>query len=283
LRPQTLNGWNYGYNNPINFTDPSGKDVYWPTGELQIIAELKEDILASAKRHNTPRTNMDDASFAALMTAILHWEGKLPGNAKPQFEQFKDFVGDLGATLINYDASTGIANVRPSVAKEILQGYVPGVEETFCYEISGGLNYEQAVEVAALRSLRSDTGNQHYPVERVLFFELQNRKKSIEYLAANTQRGADRISSLGFKASVFNLASWANAGVQTPSEFLEPGIGPKGQSYGNTMLNTMPEAFEVLFGPGFVGRYLAYNAYEVQFIDVWLREPNGCTRSKGVC
>ncbi len=49
------------------------------------------------------------------------------------------------------------------------------------------------------------------------------------------------------------------------------------------MLNTMPEAFEVLFGPGFVGRYLAYNAYEVQFIDVWLREPNGCTRSKGVC
>lgn len=51
--------------------------------------------------------------------------------------------------------------------------------------------------------------------EEILFGELQQPKISLEYLAANLQRGADRITGLGYQASVFNLASWHNEGVQT--------------------------------------------------------------------
>lgn len=279
-RPMFFNAWLYSYANPVNLTDPSGKDVYWPVGELKAIAELKPDILASVKRHNTSNTNMDDASFAAFMTAILHWEGKLPGNAKPKADRINDCLGDLAAQLIGYDASTGIANIRPSVALEILRGQIPGVNGVFDYQIEGGSTPNMVMLQSTLASVGQGSW---FKPEQVLYYELQNPQINLEYLAANTQRGADRITALGYQASVFNLAAWANAGVQTPLEFAEPGVGPKGQSYGNVILDTMPKAFEVLFGPGFVGRYLAYNPDEARFVDPWLREPEGCNVVRGPC
>lgn len=103
----------------------------------------------------------------------------------------------------------------------------------------------------------------------LLFHILQNEKTSIEFLAANLQRGADRVTARKFAASVFNLAAWHNAGVQTPIEFRSG----RGLSYANTMLGTMPEAFEVLFGPGFMGKYLPYNHDEEEFVDRKNRPP----------
>jgi hypothetical protein len=264
LRPGSMNGWNYAEGNPIIAVDPSGKIVSWPGGELEAIAKLKPSILASAGRHNTPLTNMDNESFAALMTAILHWEGRLPGNGKDKGNQFKDCLGDWAAILIGYDASTGIANIRPSVALEILrEGYK--IEDVPSYETLmaasqmrpfGGY-YQSTCSCTQLHQLR--------PLE-FLFGQLQNYGISIEFLAANLQRGADRVTAKKYAASVFNLAAWHNAGVQTPDEFRSE-FGPKARSYANTMLGTMPEAFEVLFGPGFMGKYLSYNQDEEEFVD----------------
>jgi hypothetical protein len=223
---------------------------------------------------------MDDASFAAFMTAILHWEGRLPGNAKPPEERDRDRLGDIAAITIGYDASTGIANIRPSVALEILEGRIRGLDMCFYYEVKGVTLKDVKTLQAGLGGYR--TGSQPYDPLKVLFYLLQDPRTSIEFLAANTQRGADRITTLGYKASVFNLAAWANAGVQTPNEFLAPGVGPKGQSYGNVILGSMAEAFEVLFGSGFIGRYLPYNMDEARFIDPDKREPTTCP-IKGPC
>jgi hypothetical protein len=235
----------------------------FPEGEIASIHRLKPDILACARRHNTVKTNMDENAFAALMTAILHWEGRLPGNAKPFWGpggvgdisggQIRDILGDL-AGLFGADVTTGIANIRPSVAFEILKGEIPGFQGRYCYNIEGGTTYDD-IRNNPFRGL-------------TLFNELQKEKVSLEYLAANLERGADRINTLGFQASVFNLAAWHNTGVQTRDEFRDPQIGPKAQSYANVILSTMPTALRVL---GVQGRYLPYNSFEAEFVDAHLR------------
>jgi RHS repeat-associated protein len=271
--PLSLNGWNYVEGNPVNRVDPSGKVPAWPPGELQAITEWKPDILASARRHNTIQTNMDDDSFASLMTVILHWEGRLPGNAKPPADQRRDQLGDLAAIIADYDASTGIANIRSSVALQILEGKIPGIEGTFCYEIEGGSSY---VSLIMASSLGSSYGYMHNAYStsnygKILFYELQKPQISLEYLAANLQRGADRITALGFKASVFNLATWHNEGIQTPAELSDRSRGPKARSYANVMLGSMPDGFAALGLP--LGRYLPYNPDEVEFVDTPLNLP----------
>ncbi len=235
----------------------------FPESEITTIHRLKPDILACARRHNTVKTNMDENAFAALMTAILHWEGRLPGNAKPFWGlrgvgdisggQIRDILGDLAGRFFGADVTTGIANIRPSVAFEILKGEIPGFQGRYCYNIEGGTTYDD---------IRND------PFRGLtLFNELQKEKVSLEYLAANLERGADRINTLGFQASVFNLAAWHHRGVQTRLEFQR---SPSAQSYGNVILSTMPTALRIL---SVQGRYLPYNLEEAEFVDAHLRRP----------
>jgi hypothetical protein len=107
---------------------------------------------------------------------------------------------------------------------------------------------------------------------QVLFGQLQVPKISIEYLAANLQRGADRITGMGFNASVFNLATYHSRGVQTLDEFQRCNVpdascGSDAIGYGRAVLDSMREAFELLFSfePfGAYGRYLPYNQDEAQ-------------------
>lgn len=125
--------------------------------------------------------------------------------------------------------------------------------EIWKYDSSGRRTYQYNNDV-----------DPHSPLQ-LLGVNLQDNLASIEYLAANLERGADRINNLGFQASVFNLAAWHNTGLQTPSEIRSGSDGPKAKSYGNTILATMPRAFQVL---GLQGLYLPYNDLEKEeFID----------------
>ena len=199
------------------------------------------------------------------MTVILHWEGRLPGNGKPQPDQQRDALGDLAGATIGYDASTGYANIRPSVRLEILEGKIPGLEGTFCYKIAGGYDYNSLMWASFWTGV---FGSWMRP-EEILFGELQQPKISLEYLAANLQRGADRITGLGYQASVFNLASWHNEGVQTSLELRDPAHGPKTVSYANVMLASMSDGFDAL-GLS-LGRFLRYTENEKEFVDASLR------------
>jgi hypothetical protein len=237
----------------------------FPDAEIESIRALRPDILACASRHNTVKTNMDDDAFAALMTAILHWEGKLPGTGKTPEDQKGDREKDTWA-LRGFNISTGIAKIKPSVAVQILRGEIPGFRERYCYEIEGGSPWTR--RIAQLGGSACDERGCWDP--RFIFAanELAIMKMSLEYLAANLERGADRVNTLGYQASVFNLALWHNRGIQTPAEF---SAVPRSElSYGNVMLATMPTAMRVL---GIQGRYLPHNPHERDFVEPWLRIP----------
>ncbi len=274
LRPGSMNGFNYSLNNPVNITDPSGQIPGWPPEVLDRLQTLKPFILVSASRHNTPLTNMDDRSFAALMAAILRHErllsGLYPDNAL--YELFHDKLPDLAGAILGRNSTTGIANIRPSTALELLEGIIPGVEGTFCYNIQEGPDYNSLL---MLSGMSAGFGPNLSPTQ-ILFNSLQEPRINIEYLAANLQRGAVRITRITHnieKASAFNLATWHTRGVQTPREFTECTItdrncGRDAIQYAKDVLGFMRGAFEALFGPGATGVYLEHNQQEEQYFSV---------------
>ena len=238
-------------------------DTWFPDEERKTIARLKSDIRASAMRHNTSKTNMDDNAFAALLTAILHWEGKLPGNGNSASHQREDWLKDFADIQFGADFSAGIAKIKPSVALEILKGEIPNRPGQYCYSVTGGWTYTDLMSTIQMQGM-------FYTPFQILAVNLQDQKASIDYLAANLERGADRINGFGFQASAFNLGAWHNTGLQTPNEILTSQNGPKARSYGNTVLAAMPRAFNVL---SIQGLYLPYNADGQQFIDVGNLKP----------
>lgn len=103
------------------------------------------------------------------------------------------------------------------------------------------------------------------------FYDLQDKKIALEYMAINLERGADRINGLNRQASIFNLSTWYNGGAQTLPELRNASDSIRG--YGNTMLRTMPDALDLLFGSRTAGRYLPYNQDEQEFIASNLLQP----------
>ncbi len=220
-------------------------NIYWPPDEIASIKALLPAIKRSAQLHNPPNSNLDDTAFAALMITALHWEGRLPGNAKPR--TLNNWLHDTGSDLATagglWDGSTGIANIRPSVALELRQEG---------YKIQGSSYAEDIIAACEVSPFQ------------FLAFELQIPEVSIEYLAANLERGVYRVRAQGLEPSAFNLAAWLNTGTYTPVGFEDRKIGNKATSYGNTIVGTMSQAFAILDESGV---YRAYNADEWQFID----------------
>jgi hypothetical protein len=287
-QPQSLNGYSYVKNNPVIYIDLTGRvweiggptttsegrirydpgtsPVYWPVAEIETIKELLPAILGSAQRHNIWHSNMDDTSFAALMITILHWEGRLEGNAKPNTlgNLARDEGADAAMFLGFYDATTGVANIRPSVALELhREGY--NIE---------GSDYNRSIEETSRQPRLQTPGSGLSGLDfgltncipssfEFLAIELQNVTLSIEYLAANLERGVNRVRSLGFEPSAFNLAAWHNSGLQTPGQIDISSKGPKAVSYANTIIGTMNEAFPFVGS----GVYLVYNAKEKSLVD----------------
>jgi len=101
-----------------------------------------------------------------------------------------------------------------------------------------------------------------------LFRELQDEGISIEYLAANIERGVDRATSpkFGIVPSIFNIGNWLARGVETRDEFITAWRrGNNWTTHGTALVGDMPTAFQVL---GL--QYTSYNAYnldEADFVD----------------
>jgi hypothetical protein len=295
LSPNEKGDYIYNQNDPVNQaqvdsclnhqtpkTPPVGGDIVDWLGldpatainpeEQASIRALQPDILACAKRHNTVKTNMDDNAFAALMTSILHWEGRLPGSGKPDWGprwwnplsegKYHDRLGDI-LGLAGFESSVGIAKIRQSTAFMILKGNSPGIAGRFCYQIYGA-------PYLSINNLM-DLGTHGLNMNQYLAQQLLDNKIALEFLATNLELGADRINALGYQASVFNLSTWYNGRAQTRQELFD---NPAVLGYGNSMVATMPTALQLLFGSTTAGHYLPYNFVDADFIDSKLLRPH---------
>jgi RHS repeat-associated protein len=85
-RPMSRNGWNYGYSNPVKYSDPSGYNPGCPIGDwnceaVRNVWKLKNAFQESASRHSLI-PGMDSNGFTALLASIVVAEQRI-GNVPP--------------------------------------------------------------------------------------------------------------------------------------------------------------------------------------------------------
>lgn len=175
--------------------------------------ELRPAILASAARHNRPAiSGMSNHEFAVAIAAVLYNEhfGWFEEEVKPA-RSFTPLYQDLQiqANHIGANLSVWPANLRPSVAEEILRGHVPVPPPTNVITRSIVVAGSQ-IDPAAYPS-KSE-------LYRAITREIADPHLAVEYLAANLERGVDRASYEGVPLTWRTLAAWHNQGIVAPKE-----------------------------------------------------------------
>jgi hypothetical protein len=176
--------------------------------------ELRPIIIRAAQRHNRPELSlMTDREFAAVIAKILYNEHN--GWLEDAIPPFRAFTPAYQASqdLLNGATGTNLtvwpANLRPSVALEILRGELP---------LPGpGSTGSVHVRVAG-----SHIQPHSYTDQRALYAainaEISRPDLAVEYLAANLQRGLYRARAEGTPVTWQALAAWHNQGVVRPSD-----------------------------------------------------------------
>jgi hypothetical protein len=176
---------------------------------------LRDEILAAASRHNRPQlSGMSDAEYAELLATLLYnehngwFEDLVPAvrPLRPAFQRAQDLANMAGLGT-NY--SLWPANLRPSVAQEILERRLP----------LPGPRASVAVAVAVPGTAIDPA---RYTSRRALLAaisaELVRPELAIEYLAANVARGVYRAHYEGVPVTWQALAAWHNQGIVRPEE-----------------------------------------------------------------
>ncbi len=176
---------------------------------------LRPVILAAAARHNRPAlSGMDDGQFAEVVALLLYNEhfGWLEDDVRPlrlltpAYQQAQVVVNSSG---VGTNFSVWPANVRPSVALEILMQQMP---------LPGATG---AVTVPVV-VVGSEVYGQTFASRRALFAaitrEITNDELAVEYLAANLDRGLYRAWYEGVPVSWRTLAGWHNQGIVQPAQ-----------------------------------------------------------------
>ncbi|MBP8252664.1 MAG: hypothetical protein KAX40_09880 [Herpetosiphon sp.] len=222
-------------------------DAYFdPAFDLEMI-RLRDDIMASAARHNRQRvTGLNDDEFAVLMAAQLYFEynsalanrGTLARAVTPVYQEAQDVANEIGVG----NFSVWPANLRPSVAASILRGEMP---------YSNGAN-KPAVRVvpitvhgSALQPLmRQDPPWQ--PSLSAVSDEIAQPDLAIEYLAANFEIASYRAQFDWVPVSWMTFVAWHNQGVVSPAHIANNGqlanVLPAYERY-------IPAAMSLIYNP----------------------------------
>lgn len=173
---------------------------------------LRDVILAAAAQHNRPQlSGMSDEEFAVVIATILYnenfgWAEELapPLRLVTPLYQLAQQRANLSGLGMNF--SVWPANLRPSVAAEILAGEIP---------LADG-----RVLKTPLRVTGSQIDLARYRTQAELFaaltVEISCDELAINYLAANLERGIIRAALEGQPISWRTLAAWHNQGLVDP-------------------------------------------------------------------
>ncbi|MCU0491867.1 MAG: hypothetical protein MUD01_09785 [Chloroflexaceae bacterium] len=179
--------------------------------------QLRPTILAAAARHNMPLlSGMSDGEFAEVMTLIIYNEHN--GWLEDDFEAFRavtplyqDFQQWTNASGMGSNFSVWPANLRPSVALEILRRQVPVPGPTRMITVPVTVNGSQIVP-------------EDFESKNELFAaitaEISDDDLAVEYLAANLARGLFRAEFEGVPVTWRTLAAWHNQGIVSPGQIL---------------------------------------------------------------
>jgi hypothetical protein len=175
---------------------------------------LQPTILAAARRHNHPElSNMSDDEFAMLIAQIMYnehygWfeERITPVQAiTPWYENIQRETNAAGLSNL----SLWPANIRPSVALEILRQQVP-------------LPHSTSVLTVPVVVAGSRIDPQHFRSQSALYAaiteEISQPALAVEYLAANIERGLYRAQIEEVPVTWRTLAAWHNQGIVAPRD-----------------------------------------------------------------
>ena len=204
---------------------------------------LRPTILAAAHRHNRPElSGMSDREFAVVLTLVLYNEnfGSLEDRVPPLrrltpfYQEAQIGLNTLGANNL----SVWPANLRPSVALEILRNQVPLPQPTRMITVP---------LVVAGSQVQPDT----YPTERELYAaltqEIAKPEMAVEYLAANLERGVYRARFERVPVTWRALAAWHNQGIVSAGAIRD---NPTARDYIRRTSAYMAAAYMLIDGPG---------------------------------
>jgi hypothetical protein len=178
--------------------------------------KLQPAIIAAAERHNRPElSGMSDREFAVVIAVLLYNEhfGWLEEQVKPirpltpLYESLQVQANHAGA-----DLSIWPANLRPSVAAEILRQEVPVPEPTMVIT--------QPITVAG-SMVDPYSFTDRSALYAAITSEIARPDLAVEYLAANLERGLYRAQFEGVPVTWRVLAAWHNQGVVAPRDIAE--------------------------------------------------------------
>lgn len=176
--------------------------------------DLRPAILAAAARHNHPDlSGMNNHDFAVLIAQLMYnehfgWfeERVTPVQLiTPIYEGLQRETNQTGMS----DLSVWPANIRPSVAVQILRGQVPLPHSTAMMTVPLEV-YGSTIDVHTY-----DTTQELYAA---VSHEIATPELAVEYLAANLERGLYRAKVEGVVVTWRALAAWHNQGIVSPSE-----------------------------------------------------------------
>lgn len=173
---------------------------------------LRPAILAAAQRHNRPQlSGMSDHDFAVVMAVLLYnehfgWFEERVTPVQILTPLYEDLQRQSNETGIS-DLSIWPANIRPSVALEILRKQVPLPYSTRMIT--------EPITVAGSTIDPSSITSQAELYARITA-EISDPELAVEYLAANLERGLYRAKIEGVTVTWRTLAAWHNQGIVSP-------------------------------------------------------------------
>jgi hypothetical protein len=175
---------------------------------------LRPTILAAAQRHNRLElSHMSDHDFAVVIALLLYNEnfGSLEEQVAP-LRALTPLYQDLQTRtneISGGNMSVWPANLRPSVALEILRHQVPVPDPT-------------AVITEPIAVAGSRVNINTYPSQSALYAaitqEIAEPGMAVEYLAANLERGLYRARFEAVPVTWRALAAWHNQGIVSPED-----------------------------------------------------------------
>jgi hypothetical protein len=180
-------------------------------GEMRTLRPI---ILAAAQRHNRLQlSGMTDHDFAVIIALILYnehfgWFEERIAPVQALTPLYEDLQRQTNETGIG-DLSVWPANIRPSVALEILRKQVPLPHST--------QTVTEPIAVAGT-TINPDLVSSQAELYARITAEITDPDLAVEYLAANLERGLYRAKLEGVTVTWRTLAAWHNQGIVAPED-----------------------------------------------------------------